>query len=288
VQALASRQHGIVRWEQVREAGLTRQGVRRRVESGWLVRLYEGVYAVGHTALTERSHLIAAVFASGPQALASHRAAGKLWGILRGSQGIEVTAPRGRKPKKGFTLHRSRLLHDEDRASIDSIPVTSLARTLVDLADVLREERLADAVNEAELRQIFDLKPVQRVLERLPGRKGRHKLQRVLSAYRHVQPFTRSRGERLVLEMCRDHGLPQPRTNTWVESQEADFYWPEAGLVLEFDGDVHQTTRAFYEDRERDRELAAQGIHVVRATDRDEPAVLAKELQAILAVRRPR
>jgi very-short-patch-repair endonuclease len=288
VQALAGGQHGIVKRQQVLEAGLSRREIERRLEAGWLVRLYEGVYAVGHTALTERSRLIAAVYASGPEALASHRAAGKLWGILRGSQGIEVTAPRGRKPKKGFTLHRSRLLHDEDRASIDSIPVTSLARTLVDLADVLREERLADAVNEAELRQIFDLKPVQRVLERLPGRKGRHKLQRVLSAYRHVQPFTRSRGERLVLEMCRDHGLPQPRTNTWVESQEADFYWPEAGLVLEFDGDVHQTTRAFYEDRERDRELAAQGIHVVRATDRDEPAVLAKELQAILAVRRPR
>jgi very-short-patch-repair endonuclease len=162
------------------------------------------------------------------------------------------------------------------------------ARTLVDLADVLSEERLADAVNEAELGQIFDLKPVERVLERLSGRNGRHKLNRVLSAYRPVQPVTRSKGERLVFRICEQHGLPRPRVNTWVGSHEVDFYWPEAGLALEFDGGVHQTTRAFYEDRERDRELAAQGIHVVRATDRDEPAVLAKELQAILAVRRPR
>jgi very-short-patch-repair endonuclease len=288
VQALAGGQHGIVEWEQLREAGLSRREIERRVEAGWLVPQHRGVYAVGHTALTYYSHLIAAVYACGPQALASHRSAGKLWGILRGSQPIEVTAPRSRKPKKGFTLHRSRLIHPEDGATIDNIPVTSLARTLVDLADVLSEERLADAVNEAELRQIFDLKPVERVLERLPGRNGRHKLNRVLATYRPVQPVTRSKGERLVYRICEQHGLPRPRVNTWVHSGEVDFYWPEAGLVLEFDGGVHQTTRAFYEDRERDRELAAQGIHVVRATDRDEPAVLAKELQAILAVRRPR
>src|SRR5918999_5854218 len=179
VQAMAGGQHGIAKRKQVRGAGLSPRQIERRVEAGWLVPKYEGVYAVGHTALTYHSHLIAAVYAGGDEALASHRAAGKLRGILRGSQPIEVTAPRGRKPKKGFILHRSRCIHPEDRALIDNIPVTSLARTLVDLADVLSEERLADAVNEAELRQLFDLKAVERVLERLPGRRGRHKLQRV-------------------------------------------------------------------------------------------------------------
>ena len=258
------------------------------MESGWLVPLYDGVYAVGHTALTYHSHLIAAVYACGDEALGSHRAAGKLWVILRGSQPIEVTAPRGRKPKKGFILHRSRLIHPEDRALIDNIPVTSLARTIVDLADVLSEERLADAVNEAELRQLFDLKAVERVLERLPGRRGRHKLQRVLSNYREVQPFTRSRGERLVWATCNQYGLDKPRVNAWVHGHEVDFYWPGAGLVLEFDGGVHRTTRRFYEDRKRDRELATHGIHVVRATDRDGPEALANELHAILSIRTPR
>ena len=289
VQALAGRQHGIVKGRQVREAGLTKQAIRRRVEAGWLVPQYHGVYAVGHTALTEKSHLIAAVYAGGEEALASHRAGGKLWAILRGSQPIEVTGPRSREAAKGFILHRSRSIHDEDRALIDNIPVTSLARTLVDLADVLPEKQLANAVHEAEVKRLFDLKQVQRVLDRLPGRKGRHKLQRVLSAYRDVQPFTRSRGERLVLEMCRHHGLPRPQTNTWIHSQEVDFHWPEAGLVLEFDGGaVHRTTKAFYEDRRRDRALAARGIHVVRATDRDDPAALANELEQILSIRTPR
>ena len=259
------------------------------MEAGWLVPQYRGVYAVGHTALTDKSHLVAAVYAGGDEALAGYRAAGRLWGILRGSQPIEVTGPRSGVQGKAFILHRSRLIHEEDRALIDNIPVTSLARTLVDLADVLPERQLANAVHEAEVQRLFDLTQVQRVLERLPGRRGRHKLNRVLSAYRDVQPFTRSRAERLVLRMCEDHGLLTPRTNTWVGAHEVDFYWPEAKLVLEFDGGaVHRTTKAFYEDRKRDRALAAQGIHVVRATDRDEPAALAAELHAILSIRTPR
>jgi hypothetical protein len=289
VQALAGRQHGIVKRKQVREAGLSREGVRRRVKAGWLVPLHDGVYAVGHMALTDKSHLAAAVYACGEDALASHRAGGKLWGILRGSQPIEVTGPRSREIAKGFTLHRSRCIHDEDRALIDNIPVTSLARTLVDLADVLPERQLANAVHEAEVKRLFDLRQVERVLERLPGRKGRHRLRRVLSAYKDVQPFTRSRAERLVLRMCEEYGLPMPSTNTWIGAHEVDFHWPEAGLVLEFDGGaVHRTTKAFYEDRKRDRALAAQGIHVVRATDRDEPATLAAELHAILSIRTSR
>ncbi len=259
------------------------------MEAGWLVPQYRGVYAVGHTALTGKSHLIAAVYACGDEALASHRAAGRLWGILRGGPPIEVTGARSRVPGKRFLLHRSRLIHEEDRALIDNIPVTSVARTLVDLADVLPEKQLANAVHEAEVKRFFDLRQVERVLERLPGRKGRHKLRRVLSAYRDVQPFTRSRAERLVLRMCEDHGLPMPSTNTWIGAHEVDFHWPEAGLVLEFDGGaVHRTTRAFYEDRKRDRALAAMGIHVVRATGRDEPAALAAELRAILSIRTPR
>jgi hypothetical protein len=216
----------VVAQAQLAAAGLSRQAIHRRIEAGWLVRLHRGVYAVGHTALTRHSRLIAAVYACGPDALASHRAAGWLWGILRGSQPIEVTGPRSRVSGKGFILHRSRLIHAEDRTSIDNIPVTSLARTIVDLADVLREKSLANAVHEAEVRRLFDLKPIERVLDRLPGRRGRHKLTRVLAPYGDVQPFTRSRAERLVLRMCEQYGLPRPQANTWVGTQEVDFCWP--------------------------------------------------------------
>jgi very-short-patch-repair endonuclease len=256
------------------------------------VTLHRGVYAVGHTALTNRSRLLAAVYACGPQALASHRAAGGLWRFLRPAQPIEVTAARSRTARAGIVVHRSRRLHEEDRAIVDNVPVTSVARTLVDLADVLPERRLADAVHESEVQRVFDLTAIERVLDRLPGRKGRHKLRRVLAAYGDVQPFTRNRAERLMVRLCKEHGLPSPRVNTWVEGHEVDFHWPDAGLVLEFDGEaVHRTTRAFHEDRARDRALAVKGIHVVRATWRDltsNEAALAREVLAILAVRRHR
>jgi very-short-patch-repair endonuclease len=286
VGALAGRQHGVVSQAQLAAAGLTRQAIMRRVQAGRLVRLHHRVYAVGHTALTRHSHLAAAVYACGPKALASHRAAAGLWGVLRGAQPIEVTAPRSRGPRDGVVVHRSRSMTDEDRAVIDGIPVTSVARTLVDLADLLTEKRLADAVHEAEVRRVFDLTKIERVLDRLPGRKGRHRLRRVLAAYADVQPFTRSRAERRVLALCVNYGLQRPQANLWIAGYEVDFYWPEAKLVLEFDGAAtHLTRRAFYADRARDRALAAQGIHVVRATWRDEDVALARDLSAILAVR---
>jgi very-short-patch-repair endonuclease len=253
---------------------------------------HRGVFAVGHTGLTDRSRLVAAVYACGPQALASYRAAGALWRMLPPAQPIEVTAPRSREPRRGMVVHTSRCVHEEDRAVLHNIPLTSVARTLVDLADVLAERRLADAVHEAEVQRRFDLTAIERVLDRLPGRKGRHKLRRVLAAYGDVQPFTRNRAERLMVRLCKEHGLPSPRVNTWVEGHEVDFHWPEANLVLEFDGEaVHRTTRAFHEDRARDRALAVKGIHVVRATWRDltsNEAALAREVLAILAVRRHR
>ncbi len=88
---------------------------------------------------------------------------------------------------------------------------------------------------------------------------------------------------------AKSHGLPRPRANTWIGKHEVDFYWPEAQLALEFDGGaVHRTTKAFHEDRKRDRALAARGIHVVRATAKDEPPELAEELRIILSVRTPR
>src|SRR3954469_1575285 len=146
---LAGRQHGVVTTRQMLEAGLTGQGIRRRVQAGRLYPLHRGVYAVGHQALTSRSRFIAAVYACGPGALLSHRAAGALQGLLGSTGRIEVTAPRGCKPKPGITIHRARNIHDQDRTLVAAVPATTTARTLVDLADVLSEKRLAKAVHQA-------------------------------------------------------------------------------------------------------------------------------------------
>lgn len=287
--ALAERQHGIVSLAQLLALGLTRRAVAARSRPGRLIPLHRGVYAVGHTALTARSRDMAAVLACGPGALLSHRSAAHSWQLLASASArIEVTASRGRKPKPGITIHRSRLIHRDDHATVGGIPTTGVARTLVDLADVVSERRLGDAVNEAEVRRLFDLASVEATLARLPGRRGRHRLRRVLAAYRPDPSFTRSRAERLFLRLCADHALPRPSTCVSLAGHEVDAYWSDARLAIEFDGEsFHRTTRAFHEDRRRDRRLAALGIQVSRVTwpDLQKPARLAAELRAIRSER---
>jgi very-short-patch-repair endonuclease len=280
--ALASRQHGVVSAPELYALGFTKDGVRRRVQARRLVRLHYGVYAVGHMALTSRSRYLAAVLACGEGALASHRTAAVLHGLHRSTTKIEVTGPRGRKPRKGILVHRSRLIAPDDRARVDNIPTTSVARTLVDLADVLDERRLADAIHRAEILRIFDLSPLQATLDRLPGRAGRHKLKRVLAMYepeRDDNPL-----QQRFLDLCRRAGLPEPRREVQIGGHTVDFLWPDVNLAIETDGAAtHHTRQAFYGDRKRDRALAARGIRVARLTApdfEDEPALVA-EIEAI-------
>jgi very-short-patch-repair endonuclease/predicted transcriptional regulator of viral defense system len=290
VAALAGRQHGVVGLRQLLALGLSKNAISRRVATGGLHRLHRGVYAAGHIALTPRSRHLAAVLACGQGALLSHRSAAWLWGVLRFSSKIEVTAVRPKVDRDGVTVHRSRRIHAADRAVVDAIPVTSVARTLVDLADVLSEARLADAVHEAEVLRLFDLRALEETLARVGGRRGRHRLRRILADWVDDPTFTRSEAERLLLDLIRTYGLPTPQVNVWVAGYEVDFFWPEANLVVELDGAAtHHTRRAFHRDRERDRDLASHGIQVVRVTSRDLKAdgpALARQLAAILAQRK--
>jgi hypothetical protein len=290
IAALAGRQHGVVSVPQLRAAGLSKDAIYRRVAAGHLHRLRCGVYALGHLALTGRSRSLAVVLACGPAALLSHRAAGQLWEFVPGDSPIEVTVRHRRKPGPDVIVHRSRIVHPDDRAVVDAVPVTSVARTLVDLAEVFSERRLADAVHEAEVRRLFDLTGVEQALARVPGRPGRHRLRRVLSAYDPQPPFTRNDAEGRFLELCARHSLPAPQANVSVGGCEVDFLWPEARLAVEVDGAAaHHTRRAFHEDRRRDRRLAALGIQVLRVTWRDlavDAATVASELRWILACRR--
>lgn len=136
--------------------------------------------------------------------------------------------------------------------------------------------------------QLFDLASVQAVLDRLPGRRGAKRLRHVLRTYAPEPRFMRSGGERLLARLCKEHGLPPPMTNAWIEQFEVDAYWPDARLAIEVDSRTfHATRRAFEEDRRRDRRLAALGIQVNRVTERDleDGASLAAELAAIRARR---
>jgi very-short-patch-repair endonuclease len=273
----------VVSLAQVRELGLTRHQIEWRVATKRLRALHRGVYAVGHEALTWRSRLIAAVYACGPGALASHRAAGAVHGLIS-SQRIEVTVPHGSRARKGITVHRSRALAEADRTLVAAVPVTSIARTLVDLADVLTEQRLAKAIHQAEILHVLDVAALERAAT--PGRRGAHRLNRVLNNYRPEPHLLRSKAERKLKRLCTAHSLPQPQFNVQVHGYEADVYWPEAGLVLEFDGgETHNTTHAFHADRRRDRALAARGVQTVRVTWPDLGAGLMRDVEKILSRR---
>jgi very-short-patch-repair endonuclease len=205
--------------------------------------------------------------AYGSRAALSHRAAAGRWLLIPGTPAIEITAPPGRTPRQGIILHSTRALAPADRTELNGIPVTSVARTLVDLAEVLTERRLADAVHQAEFHRLLDLKEVEAALNRVPGRKSRHKLHRALTAD-DPPPPSRNDAERLLHDLCIQHGLPRPHVNASLHGHEVDLYWPEARLVVELDGSAsHMTRRAFREDRRRDRRLAAEGIQVIRVTD---------------------
>src|SRR5436190_10383559 len=133
---LAATQHGVVARWQLRELGIGAKAIDHGLRRGGFHQLYRGVYAVGHTALSLHGHLIAAVFSAGPNAVLSHRSAAMLWGLLRDSRPvIDVSTPdRGRTSKKGVRVHRVRRFEAADLAVVDYVPVTSVARTLFDIA----------------------------------------------------------------------------------------------------------------------------------------------------------
>jgi very-short-patch-repair endonuclease len=204
---------------------------------------------------------------------------------VRAGGPIHVTAPKPRRAHDGFVLHRTRALDPADVALVGGIATTSVHRTLVDLADVLTEKRLADAVNEAEVKRVFDLQQLRAAQARVPGRRGRHRLDRVLEAYTQ-QPFTRSEAEKALKELCEDFAIPTPEFNATRAGRELDALWSEAGLAIEVDGrETHGTIRAFYADRARDRALAVERIQVLRVTWPDLTtgrASLAVQIKALL------
>lgn len=238
--------------------------------------------------LTANGVSMGAVLACGDGALLSHRAAAALRELRRSaSVVVDVTAAgRSRHPRPGIRLHHSRHLHPADRTRRHGIPVTTVARTLLDLAEVLHLRQLERVVDEAERLRLFDLRAVEETCRRNPGRRGLRPLRALMKQERPPPPETRSELERLFLELCRDAGLPQPRTNVVVEGFEVDAVWPDAHLVVELDGhEFHRTRAAFERDRVRDAQLQLAGYRVVRITSRRlriEPEAVAATIRALL------
>lgn len=230
---------------------------------------------------------MAAVLASGSGALLSHNSAAALWDMLRTSTPVvHVMAIRSSTAgRSGIATHRVGELHPEDCASRDGIPVTSVARTLLDLASVVFPRQLARAVEQAELLGLFDLRELERLEARSPRRRGWPLLRALLADYRDPPP-TRSELERRFLDLCREGGLPPPATNILIAGFEVDAIWHDRRLVVELDGhDFHRTRAAFERDRVRDATLQLEGYRVLRFTFRRlerEPGVVLATIRALL------
>jgi len=227
------------------------------------------VYALGTNRLSTRGSYLASVMACGPGTALSHRSAANLWGIRPGSGLLEVTVPAVSREVSAVRSHRTRVLDPQDFTLLDGIPVTSVARTLLDLAAVLRPPDLEVVIDRAERSGLFDLNAVLDVLERARGKKGAAALKGVVAAYEHSTQ--RSELERAFKRLLKTaHDIRSPFFNALTDGEtgthEVDALWEER-LVVQLDGFAFHRTRR---DRERDAlsdaDLELAGYRVMRLT----------------------
>jgi hypothetical protein len=292
IAAFATDHHGVVSRAELRNLGLSDDAIEHRLDVGRLQRLYRGVYAVGHRSQTREGRWRAAVLASGERAVLSHGDAGAHWGLMA-SRGrlIHVSRPstsrRDPDPKR-VRLHRVGTLRAWETTLIDGIPTTTVARTLLDLAPLLRPRAMEDVIAHSTRLGLFDLVAARRCLDEHWRQHGAPALRRLLNDLHGEGPADlRSTLEVRFLQLCDDHQLPVPHTNVTLAGFLVDFHWPGTKLVVETDGfTYHSTPSAFEADRARDQTLTLAGYTVVRFTYNQitrESAVCAERLRRLLA-----
>jgi very-short-patch-repair endonuclease len=223
---------------QLMALGFTRREIEGLVKSRRLIRVHQGVYAVGHEALSDRGRMLAALLAAGPGAALSHRTAAYLWKLIPSMpQFTDVTlTDRAPRTRSGLRVHRARTI---DTTIHQLLPVATPLQTLAQLPSETRDRARAEAL----------------VLKLIPR-----------SADDHAEP-TRSELERALLPALKQARLPAPIVGHELLGYTVDFFWPDHGLVVETDGwGTHGHRRAFESDRARDATLQAHGYTVLRFT----------------------
>jgi hypothetical protein len=280
---LARVRHGVVTRRRLLAAGVTLAEVRSRLRSGSLLLEYPGVYRVGHQAPSREATYLAAVEACGVGALLCGRAAAHLHRLIRGPAPPPEVVARSERRIEGILTCRSRRFDPCEATVVLGIPVTTVARTLVDLAAVLGAEALARACHEAGVLHGTTPGEVEAVLARWSHSPGSGRLRAVL---RGDVKVTLSTLERSFLRMLRAEGLPLPVTNRPAGGRRVDCRWPEARLTVELDSyQFHRSRHAWEQDRRREREAHARGDDFRRYTYGDvceEPRLMLAELRNLL------
>ena len=285
---LATRQHGVVATRQLKALGYGRNAVAKAAKVERLHRVHRGVYVVGQRRLTWHGWCMAAVLASYPSVV-SHLPAAWIWGLLGSRpETIHITCRSPRPRKRLFVVHTADLA-PADLARRDGIPVTSLPRTILDVAVTSRPRTVRRHLQLADDLKVFDLREMEDLLGRTKGHRGQAKVRAALELYDELPVFTRSGLEERFLEVVREAGLPEPAMNSFVAGFEIDAYWADHRFGVELDVyETHGSRLSFEEDRERDDELLLAGIETTRVTgprlDR-EPGAVVDSLRRHLARR---
>lgn len=263
---LAARRHGVVTRKQLLAAGLSPSAISRRVEKGWLHRLHQGVYAVGHRGISREGRWLAAVLACGDLAVLSHWSAAALWDLLphpRGPVDVSTSMRGGRARRPGIRLRRCRSLAADLTTERRGIPVTTPARTIADLCKAGPAWQSRRAIRQAEMRGM--------------------RLEPNVEADR-----TRSDLELDFLRLCRRHGLPAPEVNVKLGRWTVDFLWRRQRIAVETDSYAYHRGRvAFQDDRARDLELRRRGYAVHRFSENqlnERPEEVVADLRAALGL----
>lgn len=289
MEELARGQHGVVARRQLLRLGMSREAIATRLQRRHLHEVHLGVYVVGARRISRRGRWMAAVLASGEEAVLSHRSAARLWRLLPlAAERIDVTRSNRRVRRDGIVGHRAKLREDEWVVE-DGIPVTSPFRTIFDLAAVVSMRELERAWHEAEVRRLTDRVSLPMLLERYPGRRGTRALRELLGSDAPVG-ITRNEFEEAFLALVDHCGLRRPRMNAPLAIRgrfiEVDALWERERLAVELDSrGVHGTKKRFESDRHRDRILVAEGWRTMRVTWqalRDEPEAIAEDLRLAL------
>ncbi len=265
---LAARQHGVITAAQLLDCGLSRAQIATKLRRCELHRLHHGVFAVGHTALPEFGLEHAAVLACGEGTVLSHASAAWMWRLIRRPGGpVHVTVlGRTLRCRPGLRIHRSDTLPPADIRTREAMPLTSPARTLIDLAAGRTQDAFEAALSEARFLRLIRDGELERALERSRSRPGTKAVRAHLNREAGPQ-ITQSQAERLFLRLVRQAGLPPPRTQQRIEGFRVDAVWPAERLVVELDGiQGHGHRSAFERDRRRDAILIAHGWRVIHFT----------------------
>jgi Transcriptional regulator, AbiEi antitoxin len=275
VPELGARQHGVFSLGQLHPLGLTANAVQKRAASGRLFRVHRGVYSLMPTPLLGReARWMAAVLACGAEAALSHRSAAHLHGLrLSSRSAIDVIVAGGSsRTAAGVDVHHSTTLTDRDVTVVEAIPVTTIARMMLDLAAVVEQRAVERVIDESVVRQLFDLRAVNDQLRRNPKHPGAGVLRAALGPDR--AGLTDSDLEELFVSIWWPTGLPRPLTRFHIDPGDggplirADFAWPQARFDLETDGSrYHSDVRRRRRDYRRDQRLKRARWDVMRVGD---------------------